>query len=362
MVLNRAGVPNNPTAPDEGARPRCPGHMPRIPHRIPGARSVAAIRGAAKRCAWVCAIVAALIGIAGCDELGPSAVMPAATGGVRGMVTVDGAGASGVTVTLSSGLTTMTGADGSYSFADVARGAYTVTISGYPSDAMFSATTRAAVVASSGQIVSVGFAGSRIGTATVFGAVTSDDSALGGVVVTLAGPLPGSPVVRTTTDANGQYQFGGLAPGSYMVAISGYPTDVLFASDSSNVTVAAGEARVVSFSGSRPAGSTPLIRTSTSTVSFEHEVDATGCPQVLEGFEIENVTTEDVSVQIASNNAAIVVDTGVVTLKPGQTLRVPFAFNCSATAPFTSVLTATATSASGRTEVQTVMVSANITN
>ena len=107
----------------------------------------------------------AIAGVTGCDE-GERFVSPAVTGAISGTVTINGAGAAGVTVALSSGLTSTTGATGAYSFSGVPAGAYTVTISGYPVDGAFPSTTQAAVVTTSGQVISVNFAGTRVSTPT----------------------------------------------------------------------------------------------------------------------------------------------------------------------------------------------------
>ncbi|HUF23808.1 MAG TPA: carboxypeptidase-like regulatory domain-containing protein [Vicinamibacterales bacterium] len=113
-----------------------------------------------RACAVVMVVIATAIG-AGCDE-GDDLLVPVAEGTLGGVVTIDGAGAPGVTVTVSDGRTATTGATGAFLFARVQVGAYTVSISGFPSDVSFPATTQAAVVASAGQVVAVNFAGSRI--------------------------------------------------------------------------------------------------------------------------------------------------------------------------------------------------------
>ena len=184
-----------------------------------------------------------LLPLAACDE-GGNTVAPAVTGSVAGTVTIDGAGAAGVTVTLSSGKTATTGATGTYTIADVAAGAYTVTISGAPTDVAFpTGLTQAAGVATAGQVVTVNFAGSRIRTSAVFGSVTSGSAGLAGVTVTLTGPE----TKTATTDANGQFSAAALRAGTYVVAISGTPSTVTCATTSQSVTVAAGEIKVASF-------------------------------------------------------------------------------------------------------------------
>lgn len=156
----------------------------------------------------------AITGLTGCDE-GERFVSPAVTGAISGTVTINGAGAAGVTVTLSIGRTATTGATGSYSFSDVTAGAYTVTISGYPADVAFPSTTQAAVVITSGQVVSVNFAGTRVSTSahagrlSVIGGNAAHDqfvfNAGGGKDATLA--LAGTDTISITPSA-------GFAPSS----------------------------------------------------------------------------------------------------------------------------------------------------
>ncbi|MDE0357037.1 MAG: hypothetical protein OXN92_04755, partial [Gammaproteobacteria bacterium] len=76
-----------------------------------------------------------------CDEGTPPPVEPppppTPVGTISGTVTIEGTAASGITATLSSGATTTTGSGGSFAFAGVEAGTYTVTISGFPEDATF---------------------------------------------------------------------------------------------------------------------------------------------------------------------------------------------------------------------------------
>ena len=165
-------------------------------------------------CVSLVARLVAAAGVAGCDE-GERLVAPAVTGAISGTVTVNGVGAPGVTVVLSSGLTATTGAIGAYSFSDVTAGAYTVTISGYPADVAFLSTTQAAVVITSGQVVSVNFVGTRVSTSahagrlSVIGGNAAHDqfvfNAGGGKDATLA--LAGTDTISITPSA-------GFAPSS----------------------------------------------------------------------------------------------------------------------------------------------------
>ncbi|MFQ5538126.1 MAG: carboxypeptidase regulatory-like domain-containing protein, partial [Gemmatimonadota bacterium] len=188
--------------------------------------------------------LAALVAFAACDEGTETVVEPPVTGTISGVVTIEGVGASGVTVTLSSGQTTSTDGSGSYAFSGVSAGAYTVSISGFASDATFSSTSKAATITTAGQVVTVNFDGSYVRTSAILGSVAAGGSGLSGVTVSLSG---GS---STTTDANGQYAFSGLRAGSYTVSISGFDaSQYTFSTTSQSVSVGVGESKVVSFSG-----------------------------------------------------------------------------------------------------------------
>ena len=121
--------------------------------------------------------LAALVAFGACDEGDDGGVAPSVTGTISGVVTVEGTAASGVTVTLSSGSTATTDGSGSYSFAGVPAGAYTVSISGGPSDATFSSTAKPATISSAGQVVTVNFDGQFIRTSGIFGAVRAAGAA-----------------------------------------------------------------------------------------------------------------------------------------------------------------------------------------
>ena len=163
-----------------------------------------------------------------------------------GQVAIEGTGVDGVSVNLSNGNSTTTSGGGNYRFDNVEGGAYTVTISGYPSDATFDATSAAATISSAGQSVTVNFSGAYIRTASVMGSVTVENMGLGGVTVALSGVSSATAV----TDDSGQYAFTGLRMGSYSVEISGFDSDeVGFSNTASAVTVGVGESKIVSFDG-----------------------------------------------------------------------------------------------------------------
>ncbi len=182
------------------------------------------------------------IPLAACEEATP----PPPVGSIVGTVSIEGTGIDGVSVNLSNGNTTTTAGGGSYRFDNVEGGAYTVTISGFPSDATFDATSAAATISSPGQSVTVNFSGAYIRTASVMGTVTVENMGLPGVTVTLTGVSDATAV----TDDGGQYVFTGLRMGNYSVEISGFDSDeVGFSATAAAVTVGVGESKIVSFDG-----------------------------------------------------------------------------------------------------------------
>jgi len=165
---------------------------------------------------------------------------------ISGRVFMEGSPLAMVTVTLSGPQSGSAVSDeaGRFSFAGLRDGAYTVSVSNYPSDIAF---------ADSIQEVSLGvnddrtinFQGSYIRTSSIVGTVTAGDMGLGGVTVSLSGTETRS----TTTNSSGNYQFTEIRRGSYTVAISNLPAGSVFSTTSRNVTVALGETVQVDFSG-----------------------------------------------------------------------------------------------------------------
>ena len=189
--------------------------------------------------------LAALVAFGACseDEPPPPVDVPV-TGTVSGVVTIEGVGQAGVSVALSSGSTATTDGSGAYSFANVPAGAYTVSISGFASDATFSSTSKAASITTAGQVAQVNFDGAYVRTSAILGSVAvAGVGGIAGVNVSISG-------ASMQTDAAGQYSFSGLRAGDYTVSISGFDGSMYaFTSTSQAVTVGVGESEVVSFSG-----------------------------------------------------------------------------------------------------------------
>ena len=182
--------------------------------------------------------------IAACGE---DVVPPPVTGSIAGQVSIEGMGIDGVSVNLSSGASTTTAGGGAYRFDGVEAGAYTVTISGFPADASFDATSAAATIPETGGPVTLDFRGSYIRTASIMGTVTVENIGLGGVTVRLSGMADAQ---TATEHPSGQYAFTGLRAGTYSVEISGFDMDeVGFGSVESAATVGVGESKIISFDG-----------------------------------------------------------------------------------------------------------------
>ncbi|QIB66265.1 SdrD B-like domain-containing protein [Kineobactrum salinum] len=174
-------------------------------------------------------------------------------------------GISGVTVTLTGSddygntvnRSTTTDGTGEYRFEDLAPGVYTLTeshpaawVDGQETVGSVGGTTPTTDVITNIELAAgvdatdYNYGEFQVGSvASISGYVyhdqnedgifDGDENPIAGVVVDLAGPVPGS----TTTDANGFYSFTGLAPGSYTVTEQ-QPTDWLDGLDTAG-TVAA---------------------------------------------------------------------------------------------------------------------------
>ncbi len=128
--------------------------------------------------------------------------------------------------------TTTTDANGNYTFTNVAPGSYNVVVPTPPGGTSATTLTTVPVTASTGTTTTapnIGF-GPATGTATITGVVFTDPNRDGtkgpteggvpaGTVVNLVNPSTGAIVATTTTDANGNYTFTNVTPGSYNVVV-----------------------------------------------------------------------------------------------------------------------------------------------
>ncbi len=147
------------------------------------------------------------------------------------------AGLAGRTVNLTANgtviATTVTAANGSYSFGNLAAGSYVVRAEA-PGGTLFSTTTNTTTLNSAqNAVVNVGeYRSASIGGSVFLdqndnGVQNSGEANLAGVSVSLLNAA-GQPVAgeTTTTDQTGHYSFTGLNPGSYSVQIAAPTGDV----------------------------------------------------------------------------------------------------------------------------------------
>jgi hypothetical protein len=129
--------------------------------------------------------------------------------------TVSGPAASGTTVTLSGAAVaaTTTSAGGVYSFTDLAKGNYTVTVS--HSGFTFNPASEAAAVTTA-NLTGINFVSTAVSTQTFSISGTISGSGGNGATVTLTG----TSTATTSANASGAYTFTGLAKGSYTVTPS----------------------------------------------------------------------------------------------------------------------------------------------
>jgi len=207
--------------------------------------------------------LATLVGAWACSSDAPTETP--VTGTISGTVTIEGSGASGITVSLSSGASATTDGSGAYAFTGVQGGAYTVTISDYPSDVSFSSTSKAAAIQTAGQTVPVDFSGSYIRTSSIVGTVAASGTGIAGVSVEATGP---GGTQNKVTDANGNFAMTGLRAGNYTVAISDIPEGYTFTTTSKSVTVGVGATEQAQFAGTKDLAdvtATVLIQSVTKT-------------------------------------------------------------------------------------------------
>jgi hypothetical protein len=118
-------------------------------------------------------IVATISVVIACDEEQETIAPPPISGSAAGVVTVEGEPAAGISVALSSGQSVTTDDSGGYNFATVGAGTHAITISGFPSDVTFAATTQAGIISFAGDVLTFNFDGLRIrATATATATAT----------------------------------------------------------------------------------------------------------------------------------------------------------------------------------------------
>ena len=136
---------------------------------------------------------------------------------LTGMVTAAGSGVPGVTITAvgpSGTVSTVTGADGGYTFPLLPAGDYEITMTTPDGHLVVGAAARTETVAAI-DVVNVDFALARTGS--IEGAVRNDDGTpVPGVTVTIDGP---DTPIELTTGSAGDYSTGSLPPGVYTTTL-----------------------------------------------------------------------------------------------------------------------------------------------
>jgi hypothetical protein len=133
---------------------------------------------------------------------------------ISGTVTLGSSPLAGVTITLSGAAkgSTTTGSDGSYSFANLQKGSYSVT----PSKTGYTFSPPNSTVTLNKNVSGLKFTATVLPTYSISGTVTAGGAPVAGVTVTLSGAATGT----LTTGTNGTFSFGGLLKGSYTLTPS----------------------------------------------------------------------------------------------------------------------------------------------
>ena len=218
------------------------------------------------------------------------------TSAVAGQVIIEGEGLAGVTVTLSGGpadesYTSMTDAEGMYSFAELRPGDYTISISDFDTRDYEFASTSQDVSVDLDETETRDFTGVLLRTSGIAGRVSVEGMGLGDVTVTLSGGDD-----RTAmTDASGQYAFAGLAAGDYMVSIMVESNAYVFSESetSKSVTVGDDESKIVNFEGAHDtsASVSGMLYVDEATKNDMHDEGEDGFPSaaVLQALQAAGV-------------------------------------------------------------------------
>jgi hypothetical protein len=239
--------------------------------------------------------LAALVAVAACDE-GVDPVVAPVTGTIVGVVTIEAEAAAGVSVTLSSGPTATTDAEGAFQFDDIVTGSYTVTISGFADDATFTSILKVATISSTGQVVTANFDGSYVRTSAIIGSVEVGGNGIPGVSIAIGGMA----AAGTITDTNGAYSFSGLRAGSYTVEMTNpNSASYHFGTTTASVSLATGASEIVAFQGSLVTTASisgslfidEFNKDSIQSVPFEDNLKIANVPVTLEGILVLDTMT-----------------------------------------------------------------------
>lgn len=104
-----------------------------------------------------------------------------------------------------------------------------------------------------------------------------------------------------------------------------------------------------------------LIQLSKTSLSFEHAVGESPCPQHVGSFAVTNLSGEVVEIELASSHPAIAVTPRRASIPPGEGLRIDVDFNCSTTASFDTQITVTGRASDGTSATKNLQVTGAIT-
>jgi D-alanyl-D-alanine carboxypeptidase len=206
--------------------------------------------------------ITAVAMLAACGGSGPTAT---SDGSIQGTV-IDNTGATvanasvGLTGNAQAARTTNSGADGVYAFANLAPGAYTLTVTPPAGFTIGAVATTSVTVASGAQASASAFVLHRLtGNGRIRGVVSDN----GGTPVANASvELTGNeqPARGMITGCDGAYTFADLPPGTYTLAVTPPAGFAIGAAGTATVTVASGsETNASGLVLNRPAGESAFV-------------------------------------------------------------------------------------------------------
>ena len=206
------------------------------------------------------------------------------TASLMGMVTVEGEGLPGITVSVTGRQEAqmLTDDNGQYTFTGLRAGNYTVEITGFDATGVAFSSTSSAVTVGAGESKVWSFEGTYVRESAIAGQVSVEGNGLSDVTVSLQGMGADE---SEMTDEGGQFTFSNLRAGEYQLAISGYDTDEYgFSTTSATVRVEHGRTANVPFEGI-------LLRTAAIMGQVSVEGEGLGDVTVSLSGEGENLTT-----------------------------------------------------------------------
>ena len=171
------------------------------------------------------------------------------TASLMGMVTVEGEGLPGITVSITGRQDDqmVTDDNGQYTFTGLRAGNYTVEITGFDATGVAFSATSSAIEVSAGESKVWSFDGTYVRESAIAGQVSVEGNGLSDVTVSLQGMGADD---TEMTDAGGQFTFPNLRAGEYQLAISGFDArEYGFSTTSATVRLEHGRTANVPFEG-----------------------------------------------------------------------------------------------------------------